>query len=64
MRMIRGKYDSLWKREFNTRTLKFTGRLERGTFATAMDYARRHKGGVALIQHVRNQPWETWRKIG
>ena len=59
-RLIRGKFDSLWKREFNVRTGRFTGRLEKGTFDTAMNYARRVRGGVAAIQHIRNQPWETW----
>lgn len=60
-RLIRGKFDSQFKQEFNVRTNRFTGRLERGTFDTAMNYARRNQGGVALIQHARNQPWETWR---
>jgi len=61
MRMICGKYDSLWKKEYNVRTGKFTGRLERGTFATAMDYARRVKGGMGAIEYARYQPWETWK---
>lgn len=60
-RMICGKYDSLWKRELNERTMRFTGRLERGVFDTAMNYARRVRGGIAAIEHIRNQPWETWR---
>lgn len=63
MRMICGKYDSLWKQEFNTRTMKRTGRLERGTFTTAMEYARRVKGGVRAIEHARRQPWETWKAL-
>ena len=59
--MIRGKYDSAWKRQFNARIMKFTGRLERGVFDTAMNYARKNKGGMAAIEHARNQPWETWQ---
>ena len=58
-----GKYDSVWKKEFNIQTLKPIGRLERGVFEPAMDYARRHKGGVKLIHFIRNQPWESWRAI-
>lgn len=57
-----GKYDSQWKLGFNVRTLKYTGRKEYGTFCTAIQYARRHKGGMALIEHARNQPWETWQE--
>jgi hypothetical protein len=62
-RMIRGKYDSLYKREFNVVTGKFTQRLQRGKFATAMQYACRVRGGVAAIQHIRAQPWETWESL-
>ena len=62
-RMICGKYDSLYKREFNLVTGKFTQRLQRGKFATAMQYAQRVRGGVAAIQHARNQPWETWQPL-
>jgi len=57
-KMIRGKYDSLWKFENGV-----SGRLIRGKFATAMEYARRTGGGVAAIQHARNQPWETWQPL-
>lgn len=60
-KMINGKYDSLWKKEFDAKTFKSTGRLKKGFFDTAMNYARKHKGGVAAIQHIRNQPWESWR---
>ncbi len=62
-KMIRGKYDSQFKYEYNTQTMKRTGRLQRGTFDTAMNYARRVKGGVAAIQHIRNQPWTTWQAL-
>ena len=55
-KMIRGKYDSLWK--FDTKR-----QLRRGKFATAMQYACRVKGGVVAIQHIRNQPWETWQPL-
>jgi hypothetical protein len=55
-RWIRGKYDSLWKRNPST------GRLDRGTFSTAMDHARKVRGGIGAIQHIRNQPWESWQK--
>lgn len=63
MRMIRGKYDSIWKREYNARTMKFTGKLERGTFDTAMNYARKVQGGIKAIEHARCQPWETWQPV-
>lgn len=59
-RLIRGKFDSQFKQVYNARTMKFTGRVQRGTFDTAMNYARKNRGGMALIQHARNQPWETW----
>lgn len=64
-KMIRGKYDSLWKCEyqFNPHGLDRKTRLQRGKFATAMQYACRVKGGVAAIQHIRNQPWETWQPL-
>jgi hypothetical protein len=62
-KMIRGKYDSLWKQEFNVSTAKFTGRLKKGFFDTAMNYARKNKGGVVAIRHIRNQPWESWRPV-
>lgn len=61
LRMICGKYDSLWKREWNSRIGRFTGRLERGVFDTAMNYARKNRGGIRAIEHCRNQPWESWR---
>lgn len=60
-RLICGKYDSQWKQEYDIRTMRFTGRRERGTFSTAMAYARRNKGGMVLIEHARRQPWETWQ---
>ncbi len=64
-KMIRGKYDSLWKWEyqFNPRGLDRKIRRQRGKFATAMQYACQVKGGVAAIQHIRNQPWETWQPL-
>ena len=62
MRMICGKYDSLWKWDYqlNPHSGLHRTRRRRGHFDTAMNYARKNKGGVALIQHARNQPWETW----
>jgi hypothetical protein len=63
-RLIRGKFDSQWKKTYNVRTLKPTGRLEQGHFMTAMDYARYTQGGVKMIQAVRNRPWDTWRAMG
>lgn len=65
-RMIRGKYDSLWKWEYQIRPwgLDRKIRLRRGCFDTAMNWACRHRGGIKSIQHARNQPWETWRQIG
>ena len=64
-RMICGKYDALWKWKYqlNPRGLDRKVRLQRGKFATAMDYARRVRGGVAAIQHIRAQPWETWEPL-
>ena len=59
-RLICGKFDSRWKQAYNTQTMRSTGRLEFGHFTSAMTYARKHQGGMALIQHIRNQPWETW----
>lgn len=59
-RLIRGKFDSRWKQEFNTKIMKSTGKLEQGYFMTAITYARKNRGGMALIRHARNQPWETW----
>ena len=59
--MLMGKYDSQWKQQYDVRLLRYTGRKERGTFCSAMQYARRHKGGMTLIEHARRQPWETWQ---
>lgn len=61
-RLIRGKFDSLWKWEhqINPRGLDRRIRRRKGTFDTAMNYARKVRGGVAAIQHIRRQPWETW----
>jgi hypothetical protein len=63
MKMIRGKYDSIWKQGYNARTGRFTGRLERGAFDTAMNYACKNKGGIQSIQLVRARPWITWRTL-
>lgn len=63
-KLICGKYDSLYKKEFNVQTMKYTGKLERGFFQTAMQYACKVCGGVKAIKHIRNQPWETWQKYG
>jgi hypothetical protein len=64
-KMIRGKYDSLWKWDcrLNPQGLARRIRRVRGKFATAMDYARQVRGGVAAIQHIRRQPWETWQAL-
>ncbi len=64
-KMIRGKYDSLWKwdHRLNPQGLDRRVRRVRGKFATAMDHARKNRGGVKLIQHIRNQPWETWTAL-
>ena len=63
--MICGKYDSLWKwtYKFNPHGLDRRGHRVRGTFDTAMNYARKNKSGVAAIQHIRAQPWETWQPL-
>lgn len=60
-RLICGKYDSQWKREYDIRTLRYTGRKEIGIFSTPMVYARRCRGGMATLEYARNQPWETWK---
>ena len=64
-RMICGKYDSLckWQRQLNPLGLGRKIQRQRGKFATAMQYAQRVRGGVAAIQHARNQPWETWQPL-
>jgi hypothetical protein len=64
-KMICGKYDSLWKwdHRINPRGLDRRTHRVRGKFATAMDYARQVRGGVAAIQHIRQQPWETWQAL-
>ncbi len=64
-KMIRGKYDSLWKWNYriNPRGLDRRTHRVRGKFVTAMDYARQVRGGVAAIQHIRQQPWETWQAL-
>jgi hypothetical protein len=64
-KMICGKYDSLWKWDcrLNPHGLDRRTRRVRGKFATAMDYARQVRGGVAAIQHIRRQPWETWQAL-
>lgn len=54
-KMIQGKYDSQFKWQRR--------KLVRGCFDTAMNYTRRHKGGMQLIAHIRHQPWETWRQL-
>ena len=63
-RLIRGKFDSRWKKAFNMNTLKLTGRLELGYFMTGMAYARYTRGGVKMIESVRRKPWDTWRARG
>jgi hypothetical protein len=63
-RLIRGKFDSRWKKTYNLHTLKPTGRRELGYIMIAMDYARYTQGGVKMIQAVRNRPWDTWRPRG
>jgi len=62
-KMIRGKYDSLWKWKLNPVGLARKTHRQRGKFATAMQYACRVKGGVKAIQYIRNQPWETWTAL-
>ena len=64
-KMICGKYDSLWKWDYkiNPQGLDRKTHRVRGKFATAMQYACRVKGGVAAIQYIRAQPWETWTAL-
>lgn len=54
-KLIRGKFDSQWKRN------SLTKKMVKGFFMTAMDYTRYHKGGMGTLRHARQQPWETWR---
>lgn len=56
--MICGQYDSLWKWQYGPNGRKTKRVL--GHFDTAMNFARKHKLGMTGIQHIRNQPWETW----
>ena len=56
--MICGQYDSLWKWQYGPNGRKTKRVL--GHFDTAMNFARKHKLGITGIQHIRNQPWETW----
>lgn len=59
--MIGRKYDSLWKYGWDLKTNRISKIKVPGHFMTAMEYARRNKGGMGLIDHARNQPWETWK---
>lgn len=65
-KLICGKFDSQWRYQFNPTSLRGHQRQlgkVRGFFDTAMNYARRHRGGMKLLAHARNQPWETWRQL-
>lgn len=57
MRLIRGKFDSAWK--FDAQ-----GILRHGYFETPLHYARRMRGGLAVIEHLRQQPWTGWHARG
>lgn len=62
-KMIRGKYDSQWRFDWNMKTGKQTRTKHRGHFMTAVDYACWTRGGVKMIEHIRCQPWTTWRAL-
>ena len=59
--MICGKYDSLWKYGWDLKSNRISKIKVPGHFMSAMDYARRTKGGIRMIEHARCQPWETWK---
>jgi hypothetical protein len=59
-RLIRGKYDSQWKLDWNLDTDRQIRRKYKGHFDSAMNYARKTRGGIKMIQHIRTQPWTTW----
>ena len=61
--MIRGKYDSLWKYDWNLKTNRPLRSKRRGHFMTAMDYACSIKGGIRAIESARRQPWATWTAL-
>ena len=60
-RLIRGKFDSLYKFVWDRRANRVSKQKVQGHFMTPMDYARRNKGGMGLLEHARRQPWETWK---
>ena len=60
-RLIRGKFDSQWKFDYNLKTDELTNRKIRGRFMTAMQYACYTKGGMIMIDSVRTRPWNTWK---
>ena len=61
-RLIRGKFDSRWKFRYDERANRTSKVRDVGYFMTAMAYARYTQGGVRMIQHIRNRPWDTWRE--
>lgn len=60
-RLIRGKFDSLYKFSWDFKADRVGKQKVQGHYMTAMDYARRNKGGMGLLEHARRQPWETWK---
>lgn len=62
-KLIRGKFDSRFKFEFDEKRMKTSTRKVQGYFMTPMHYACYTKGGVRMIEHIRKQPWETWREF-
>jgi hypothetical protein len=58
MRWICGKYDSRFKWTYKKGKKAYR---QFGHFQTAMEYARRTGDGMAAIEHIRIQPWETWK---
>ena len=60
-KLIRGKFDSHWKFDFNLKTGERINRKMRGHFMTAMQYACYTKGGMIMIEGVRSRPWNTWK---
>lgn len=61
MRLIRGKFDSLWKFDL-VADARGKSILRRGYFMTPMHYARKVRGGLVTVDHLRHQPWTGWQK--
>ena len=54
-KMIRGKYDSVFKQDGKM--------LVRGKFVGAMAYACALRGGMFALKFAQQQPHETWQPL-